>query len=162
MDPAVIAAIVAAVAAFTGVPLAGFFAHRSTMAAARQMQFGEVLKKRIEVYPKLWRIHITYETNWVLDQKLKTGAWAQDYLNELNTLNLDAGAFFSEPLYQKFNALRTELVEAARNTRPDQQVADECVNSIRSIVYGADGPGMATHEKNDLGSYQSPVISRKT
>jgi hypothetical protein len=166
MDPAVIAAIVAAVAAVAGVPLAAVFSHRSAMATVRrqvqQTQFSEILKKRMEVYPELWRIHIRYETNWDLAQKPKTGAWAREYVDALNELNLNAGVFFSQGLYEQFFDLRSELMEAARETPPDQIVAPDRAARIRSIVYGASGrPGMSTVEKDDLGSYRSIELQRR-
>jgi hypothetical protein len=166
MDPAVIAAVVAGLAATVGIPLAGIFSHRSAMATVRrevqQTQFGEVLKKRMQVYPRLWRIHIFYETNWVLDQKPKTGAWAREYRDALNDLNLDGGVFFTQDLYEQFFLLREQLDEAARETPPDEIVASQRVVTIRSIVYGEPGrSGMSTIEKDDLGSYRSVEIQRR-
>jgi hypothetical protein len=166
MDPAVIAASVAAVAALAGVPLAGIYSHRSAMATVRrevqQTQFAEILKKRIEVYPQLWRVHIHYETNWTLAQKPKTGAWAEEYRDALNDLNLNIGVFFSQALYEKFHDLRQELDSAARSTSSDAVVSDERLKRIRSIVYGTDGqPGLSTIEKDDLGSYRSIELQRR-
>jgi hypothetical protein len=167
MDAGVIAAVVAAAAALAGVPLAGFLSHRSAMATVRrevqQNQFAEILKKRIEVYPQLWRIHILYETNWNLDRKPKTGAWAREYRDALNELNLSTGVFFSQALYEKFHDLRNELDIAAHSTSPDEQVANERVERIRAIVYGGGGqPGLSTIEKDDLGSYRPIELQRRT
>ena len=167
MNPSVTAAVIAATAAIVGVPLAGYFSYRSTVSSVRRQvqttQFNEVLKKRIKVYPKLWQIHIHYETNWDLDGKQKTGAWALEYRDALNRLNLEGGVFFSQALYDKFFDLRELLDEAAQETPPDGLVAEDKVDEIRSIVYGRNGqPGLSTIEKDDLGSYRSSEIQRRT
>ena len=167
MNPSVTAAVIAAIAAIVGVPLAGYFSYRSTMSSVRRQvqtaQFSEVLKKRIEVYPKLWEIHIRYETNWDLDGKQKTGAWALEYRDALNRLNLEGGVFFSQALYDKFFQLQARLHEAAQETPPDGLVAKDKVDEIRFVVYGGNGqPGLSTIEKDDLGSYGSSEIQRRT
>jgi len=166
MDAGVTAAVVAAIAALAGVPLAGLLSHRSAMTTVRrevqQNQFAEILKKRIEVYPQLWHIHIFYETNWDLDQKPKTGAWAEEYRDALKELNLSIGVFFSQALYEKFYELRQELDAAARSTSADELVTQDCVERIRAIVYGGGGrPGLSTIEKDDLGSYRSIELQRR-
>lgn len=166
MDSGVTAAVIAATAAVAGIPLAGFLSHRSAMASVRrgaqQAQINETIKKRAEVYPELWRIHIQYETNWVLDGKPKTGAWAVEYRTALNQLNLDGGVFFSQALYERFDELRRELCEAASQTPPNELVDQDRVAVIRSIVYGERGRlGLSGIQKDDLGSYTRSEIQAR-
>jgi hypothetical protein len=167
MDPSVTAAVIAAAAAVVGVPLASYITYRSTMSSARRQarttQFTEVLKKRIEIYPKLWQIHIQYETHWDLYRKPKTGAWAVEYRDALKGINLEGGVFFSEKLYNRFFDLRARLDAAANETPMDSLVAEDKVDEIRFIVYGRPGhPGLATIEKDDLGSYGASEIQTRT
>jgi hypothetical protein len=166
VDAQVVAAVVAAVAAVVGVPLAGFFSHRSAMATVRrggqQSQFSEVLRKRIEIYPRLWSIHIRYETNWELDRRPKTGGWAREYLDALNDLNVEGGVFFSQALYEKFFQLRAQLDAAAQQMPADALIPPDRVAAIHDIVYGKAGdPGMSTIEKDDLGSYRPIELQRR-
>jgi len=117
---------------------------------------------RIELYPKLWRIHIEYETNWVLEEKPKTREWAELYVAALNEFNLEGGVFFSEDLYQKFRELRDKPYQAIHTTPAHCPVDESITAAIRNIVYGGRGiPGLSTYEKDDLGSYRSVTLQRR-
>ena len=163
MNPTIVAALVAGLVSVT-VGVISFFSNRTAVRhQVQQTQFKDVLVKRIELYPKLWRIHIYYETNWVLENKPKTREWTERYVSALNLFNLKAGVFFSEELYQKFAELRFHLYEAIRSTPPNGIVDQSRVDAIRNAVYGANGsPGLATFEKDDLGSYQPVTLQKRS
>lgn len=77
IDPAVQAALIASLVSVV-VGIISYLSNRATVRhEVRQTQFRDVLAKRIEIYPKLWRIHIFYETNWVYERKPKTREWAE-------------------------------------------------------------------------------------
>jgi hypothetical protein len=145
----------------------GAISYRSAGTTVRrqlqQTQFGSVISKRIELYPRLWRIHIFYETNWALEGKRKDRAWAQAYVEELNEFNLIAGVFFSQALYEAFFALRAALYDAIKMTAEGQAVPPDQVKKIRAIVYTGIGdmPSLSTVEKDDLGSYRPVELQRR-
>src|SRR5689334_20015598 len=148
LDPGVTSAIVAGIVSIIG----GIIAYRSSRAVVlheiQQAQVKDILAKRIELYPKLWHIHIHFETNWSLEGKPKTREWAEGYVSALNEFNLEGGLFFSEALYGKFFELRAKLYEAVQNTRPGDLVDEALTSEIRHIVYGNGGPGMSTYLKD--------------
>jgi hypothetical protein len=156
LDPTVLAALVAGVVSVV-VGLISYISNRSAVRdAVQQTQFKDILAKRVELYPKLWRIHIHYETNWVLEGKPKTREWAEQYVSELNEFNLEGGLFFSEDLYRKFYELRDLLYKAIQETKPNGTVEESLAQAIRSVVYGKGGtPGLSSYLKDDLGSYRS-------
>jgi hypothetical protein len=158
LDPTVTAAIVAAIVSVIG----GFISYISSRSAVlhevQQSQVKDILAKRIELYPKLWRIHIYYETNWTFEGKTKTREWAEQYVASLNEFNLEGGLFFSESLYNKFAQLRSKLYEAIETTQPGGNVEERLALEIRRIVYGNGSPGMSTYLKDDLGSYRSATL----
>jgi len=169
LDPSVAAALVAGIVSIV-VGLFAYISSRYTVLSnvsalrhqVEQTQFQDILAKRIELYPKLWRIHIHYETNWTLEEKPKTREWAQQYVAELNEFNLDGGVFFSEDLYKKFFQLRSQLYEAIKETRPNGTVDPSRAKAIREVVYGTKAdPGLSTHLKDDLGSYASVTLQRR-
>jgi hypothetical protein len=161
-DPSVIAAAVAGLISLTG----GVLSHRSAVTAIRrelqQTQFANVIAKRIELYPQLWRIHVCYETNWQLECKPKDREWARRYLAELNEFNLTGGVFFSQALYEAFYKLREALHGAIVTTRDGESVPEAQTTNIRLIVYGTPGTdGLSTIEKDDLGSYRPVELQRR-
>jgi hypothetical protein len=161
MDSTVTSALVAGFVSLA-VGVISYFSNRSAVRhEVHQTQFKDILAKRLEVYPKLWRIHIEYETNWDLEGKPKTKEWAQKYATALNEFNLDGGLFFSESLYSKFHELRSKLYEAVEDTEPNQVVDKALQDQIRAAVYGRGGPGMSTFLKDDLGSYRSVTLQRR-
>lgn len=162
LDPKLIAAMIAGVVSLV-VGIISYFSNRSAVRhEVQQAQFKEVIAKRIELYPKLWRIHIKYETNWVLDGRPKLREWAEEYASALNEFNLEGGVFFSEGLYRKFCELRSHLYAAIQETEPGEQVSKSRADAIRGAVYGEGGAeGLATYEKDDLGSYRAVSLQRR-
>ncbi len=129
----------------------------------KQTQMQSIIEKRLEAYPKLWSIHIRYETNWSYEKKKKDSNWAQKYVKELNDFNVEYGLFFSQDLYAKFFELRRELYLAIDNTKPETlDIPENFITNIRNIVYGTDkNPGLSTIEKDDFGSYLNVVVARR-
>ena len=161
-NPNVAAALIAgAISIVVGVIsyISSRFAVRHEM---QQAQFKDVIAKRIDLYPNLWRIHIKYETNWVLEGRSKSREWAEEYVSALNEFNLEGGVFFSQGLYNKFFQLRSFLYEAIRKTEPGEPVSQARVKAIRFAVYGGGKvKGLATYEKDDLGSYSAVSLQRR-
>src|SRR5260370_35177827 len=102
LEHTLVAALVAGLVS-VAVGVISYLSNRSTVRhEVRQTQFKDVVAKRIELYPGLWRIHIFYETNWNLEGKPKTREGAEHYVSSLNEVNLECGLVFSEALYTKF------------------------------------------------------------
>lgn len=159
-----IAAVVAAAVSIIGTLLTVRATTHTGSMQALQDQFKKIVQKRIEFYPKLWWIHINYETNWTLNKKPKTREWAEEYVEQLNNLNLEAGIFFSQAVYLRFFELRAALYRAIEATSPGDQVTDDMTCLIRQIVYGGPkigGPGLSSYTKDDLGSYQTAMLQRR-
>ena len=161
-DPTITAALVAGLVSLIGGLISWFSSRSIARHEVRQAQFKDILARRIELYPKLWRIHIHYETNWALEGRVKTREWARQYVDALNEFNLEGGLFFSESLYGKFFELRAKLYEAIATTKPRRTVNEKLALEIRSIVYGNGGPGLSTFLKDDLGSYQLASLQART
>lgn len=153
----ILAAVIAGVVSLVVTRATTRAATRSTENQLLQTQFKEIITKRLEVYPALWRVLIHYESNWSHEGKPKTREWAQEYVAKLNEVNLGAGLFFSQDLYVKFVELRRGLYDAIDATEPGEHVLD--TSAIRFAVYGRGGePGLSTHLKDDLGSYRSALL----
>ncbi len=165
MDERIVVALIAA-----GVSmLVGIVTVLATRAGVirqlRQAQLGQILQKRIEVYPILWSINIRYLTNWKLDKKLQDREWAENYLRELNAFNIDNGLFFSQKLYGKFVKLREYLTAAVEKTPAGGEVLKKQTSLIWEEVYGKKNkppkkptPGLSTFLKDDLGSYSGASL----
>lgn len=98
LDPRFTAAIIAGVVSVV-VGVISYLSNRSAVRHEMQKaQFKNIIAKRVELYPKLWRIHIRYETNWVLEGRPKSREWAEEYVSKLNEFNLE-GECFSRRAY---------------------------------------------------------------
>ncbi|WP_030771571.1 MULTISPECIES: hypothetical protein [unclassified Streptomyces] len=162
LNSPVVVALIAAGVSVVGTLLTVRATVRTNRNVAVQAQFQEIIKMRIECYPKLWKIHIRYETNWTLAGQAKSREWAEQYAREINDFNLEGGVFFSQPVYAKFHELRALLYQAMEATEPGAEVSQDLTNKIRQSVYGGPdhGPGLSTHINDDLGSYQSASLVR--
>lgn len=128
----------------------------------QQSQLSSILTKRIEIYPRLWSIHIRYETNWTMENKPKDSKWVEQYLAELNEFNTENGLFFSQELYEKFFDLRQNLLEALASTPKGKLVDEDRARKIREVVYGNGAQaGLSTILKDDLGSYRSAALQQR-
>jgi hypothetical protein len=83
-DPRIAAAIIAGVVSLTGV-VVSFLTTRWLLKAKvvelEQLQLKEVLAKRMEAYPKLWQVLLTYGRNWIIEGKARNADWAREFEN---------------------------------------------------------------------------------
>jgi hypothetical protein len=180
-----IAASMALVIALVGV-VANFLVTRlqvrSKVNELTQTQFKDILAKRIEVYPELWRIAQTElsdlereeklvnpgwvqgegwakDANWELDAK-----WAENLLMKLMNWHQDYGVFLSQSSYDAFDGLRAQTMDLAIkcNRQKRRPTIAEFQRLDEAYYKGSDGKlPLSTHLKNDLGSYRSPFISQE-
>ena len=146
-----------------------------------QTQFKDILAKRIEVYPELWRIAQTELSDLEREQKLVnpgwvqgTGwaqnatwevdaKWAKNLLAKLIKWHQDYGVFLSQASYNAFARLREQTMKQAITCNREKRgpTIAEFQRLDETYYKGTDGDlPLATHLKNDLGSYKSPVISQ--
>jgi hypothetical protein len=105
MNATIAAALVAAGASSLGlvVTLATvYWQTRTKLNELLQDQFKEILVKRIEVYPKLWRILQEQLSDWERFEKPVTEEWASTFLASLLAWNADNGVFLSQQTYEAF------------------------------------------------------------
>ena len=130
----------------------------------KQMQLSEIIKKRLEVYPMLWEVLITYGTEWFFEGKQYNYEWAKNYLNALNACNKRCGVFFSQDVYLSFHVLRTSLSEIVKRFNANDYVTQEECESLYDII--TDGTlncaPLSTSLKDDLGSYSTSIIQMNT
>jgi len=78
----------------------------------RQTQFTEILKKRLDVYPMVWASVIKYTLHWKRDKNNPRDLeWVKEFLEQLTICNSEAGVFFSQAVYERFNELRNSLMK---------------------------------------------------
>ena len=127
----------------------------------RQEQLTEILKKRIEVYPKLWAINLKYWHNWNLLEKTHDKIWINNWLVEFNEFNELNGVFFSQELYKKFVELRYLLIETKKILDNNDQISQEILLQINEVILGKSGPGLSTIMKDDLGRYSEIFLQKR-
>ena len=131
--------------------------------ALRQAQMAEILKKRIETYPDLWRIVLRYHRHWRMQRKLFDAKWAQEFLDSINTFNESCGIFFSQDAYASFAQLRDLLVSIEYKFSRDELVPESDFSDLGNIIIGTNGrPGLGTYLKDDLGSYRNVALQKRS
>ncbi|MCP4662103.1 MAG: hypothetical protein GY856_42415 [bacterium] len=132
----------------------------------RQAQLLEILKKRIECYPPLWEILISYTINWPYKGTNRDWQWANAFLMELDSWNATYGLFFSHAARVKFIELRSFLLGIEGKLTDDESVTRSDFEEMYYILVGIEEKGevgLDTHLRNDLGSYRIAAIqSSKT
>lgn len=120
----------------------------------------DVLTKRMSACAALWRVFITYERNWLLEEKPFDLAWAETFLTELNVCNAEHGVFFSQKVYDPFFEFRNRLLTILAKLRADTPVDRTDIDSLIEVsTFGVEGAlSMATAMKNELGSYMKVAI----
>src|SRR5918911_516740 len=78
--------------------------------ALRQNLMRDILSKRMAAYAALWKVFISYERNWLLEERAIDAQWASNFLRELNACNAEHGVFFSQQVYVPFFEYRQRLV----------------------------------------------------
>lgn len=165
-QPQVLAALIAVIVSLFGV-VASFFSSRWQLKTAlqkleldfeslRQTQLRDILAKRMEAYPKLWSVILTYDLNWQLERKVIDKEWAKEFLTKLNQCNADYGVFFSQSVYSRFVEFREALINIERKLSNNEK-AD--IQALGAIATGDKvKPGLGTLLKDDLGSYMPTVF----
>ena len=134
---------------------------KSQIESIRQSQFTEIVKKRAEVYPRLWNIVLTYTSNWNIEGKPHDASWVSGFLSAINECHAEIGVYFSQPVYEKFCELRKALVTLEEKSKSGGKITQQDVDEVSIIFSGCDGLlGLATHLKNDLGSYGYAAIQK--
>jgi hypothetical protein len=132
----------------------------SEIESLRQTQFTEILRKRIETYPKLWALLLKYNRHWKMSKRPRDANWAKEQLSALNDINGEIGIFFSQDVYEKFAAYRNALVKIESSLSAGDRVPPEELDALEAMIVGKTGsPGLATSLKNDLGSYREIAIA---
>jgi hypothetical protein len=181
-----IAASMSLIVALVGV-VANFLITRlqvqSKINELTQTQLKDIVAKRIEVYPELWRIAQTelsdleregklVNPGWVQDLKRwdkdakwePDARWAENLLTKLMSWHQEYGVFLSQASYDAFDRLRakTEDLAIKCNRAKRGPTIAEFQRLDQAFYQESDGKSpLATHLKNDLGSYKSPSISQE-
>jgi hypothetical protein len=171
MDPNVEAALIAAVVTFIGYLFTRWQTRtelQSKINELTQTQLQDILAKRIEVYPKLWRIVQTELSDFERVQKLAnaqwvpTSEWAEKLLADLVEWHQHYGVFLSQSSYAAFAKLRNEVVELVRTCNREKRLPtiEEFQELDRIYYQGYEGNlPLATCLKNDLGSYKTASLN---
>ena len=165
MDSTLLSALISGMIAIISVVVSVSISRqqlKSEFESLRQSQFTEILKKRIEVYPKVWDIVLTYTINWNIEQKEHNRKWVSEFLSAINECHAEIGVYFSQAVYRKFHELQTELIDLERKFIKEGKITQQDIDRV-SVVFIGTGQtlGLATHLKNDLGSYGYAVIQEK-
>jgi hypothetical protein len=131
--------------------------------ALRQSQIIEIVKKRIDTYPYLYRVIADYGRNWKLRGKLYDNDWASRFLEELITCNAKYGVFFSDDVYIAYSDLRTLLEDIRTTTSPSGSATDEQIAELYSILRNKykGGRGLGTIMKDDVGGFLLGALSAR-
>lgn len=169
-DTKVTAAIIAAVVSLIGAILTLLAAHwqvKAKLDELTQAQFKDVLAKRIEHYPRLWKIVQESTSDWKRAGKAVDFNWVQTLLEGLTAWHAECGVFLSQHAYEKFAELRTRALEIVKRCDKDHAPTLGDLDRLDDIYSGVstaplDNPshyGLATCLKDDLGSYKIAAIS---
>jgi hypothetical protein len=128
--------------------------------ALRQTLMRDVLARRMQAYAALWRVFISYERNWLIEEKALNEEWATSFLTALNACNAEHGVFFSQRVYDPFFEYRTRLMEIVRRAKMGESINQEDVDRLVEVSTNGIGQmkSLAAAMKDDLGSYMRVVI----
>lgn len=128
----------------------------------KQDQVNALILKRLDVYPKLWKIITEFTVSWECQNKLVDSEWAIEFLEKLNMCNEEIGCYFSESLYMKFAELRIVLFEITKKARNNEDLINEDIREINRIISGYENElGLSTMLKDDLGSYTNIFVTER-
>ncbi len=171
VNPTVAAAIIAALVSLL-VGLLTFISARWQVRAKvdelLQSQFKDIIAKRIEAYPKLWRIPQEQLSDWERLRKPINKEWARTLLDDLMVWHIEYGVFLSQQAYEAFSALRAEAISLVRQCEQGYEPTLDDLQRLDGIYYkgypqgtGSRHLSLATCLKKDLGSYASAALSGK-
>jgi hypothetical protein len=128
-----------------------------------QSQFGDIIAKRIEVYPALWQIFMSSLSDRRRQGPAVDRDWAKQLLQEMIQWHAHNGVFLTQRSYGKFVDLRTAALQINERCRAGEQPTNDDLVRLDKL-WGGDSDtgrtGLATELKNDLGSYRSAAISK--
>jgi hypothetical protein len=131
----------------------------------RQAQLTEILKKKIETYPALYKLISIYGRNWGIEAKPRDHAWASAFLKALVENNAKNGAFFSQRIYEQYGKLRTALEHLTHSLAQGREATEREMAEIFDIIRGTTlssgerAAGLGTYIKDELGSYVTAIVS---
>lgn len=170
MNSSATAAIISALVALLVGIIAGLFSVLVSRGQVRaqvdqytQDQFGDIIAKRIEVYPELWKLLMSSVSDRRRQGPDVDREWAEKLLRDVIDWHARCGVFMSERSYAKFVLLRTDVLDINGRCRKGEQPTNDDLVRLDKL-WGGDSDtqvlGLATELKNDLGSYRNAAISR--
>ncbi len=134
----------------------------------RQQQFLEVLRSRLEAYPKIYSMLQEFNRIWRYSKKPLDHEWAKLFLESILDYNAHYGVLFSQDVYSAYAALRDVLYDLEFKLRNGGVASDEDIEVIDGIISGPlndsrtkRDKGLGTYMKDDLGSYRKLFISAR-
>lgn len=129
----------------------------------KQNQLISVINKRLDAYPKLWEVFITYGLHWEYEKKEYNYEWARNYIDELRDCNKKYGVFFSQDVYNSFYELRIGLMRVLEKFENNEKVdIKECSSLYNIITIGTpNSKALSVVMKDDLGSYGNSIIQMR-
>lgn len=127
----------------------------------RQDQLVEILKKRLDCYPLLWKAIIEHTVNWSYKGGSRDVYWANNFLQALDEWNLDFGIFLSRAANLKFLEMRSFLVRAVWDLGDQGEISEADFRDLYYIFVGdpvRNIRGLGTQLKNDLGGYRIAAV----
>lgn len=134
----------------------------------RQEQFAEILKRRLDAYPKIYQALQKYNRIWRFSGAPLDHGWAKQFLEAMLDCNAAYGVLFSQSVYSSFADLRNFLYELEERLRDGGTATEEDIERIDGVISGPlneaktkRGPGLGSYMKDDLGSYRTIAISAR-
>lgn len=184
MDPAVIAALIAGFCSIVGAAVALWNERRklklkkieldfqskklyelgseieNQLTVLQQNQLRDIVNKRVETYPELWKIIQHYWQHWRSEDKQLDLDWANEFLENLYQCSEQYGVFFSQAVYVKFHELRSHVRVMRNVLKQDIDLEDFHSKKLDRLWFGDSNgqTGLATELKNDLGSYRVSLL----
>jgi hypothetical protein len=162
-DAAVIAAVISLIVALITSVATALVARqqvRAQLNEVTQAQFADILAKRIEVYPDLWRL-IQSATSDTIRTGVPPGRqWAEQLFQGITRWHARNGVFLTQGSYDRYNDFRAATLEIYLRCRAGGHPAASELQALDAIWSGTPGQrGLATELKNDLGSYRAAAVS---
>jgi hypothetical protein len=150
-SPALVAAIVSVLGVLISL-LSSRWQLRHAFESLRQGHLKEILTKRMDAYPALWSVMLTYDLNWQIEGRTLDKEWAREFLLEINKCNAEYGVFFSERVYEEFHEFRETVIKIETKLSKAEDITQD-VSALGTIALR-----LGTRLKDDLGSYASTVF----
>jgi hypothetical protein len=123
----------------------------------------EVLDRRLAAYAAVWKVMISYDLNWVLENRPLDREWADSFLKTLNECNAEHGVLFAEPVYQRFTEYRACVLELRRRTGEGEILKEQDLNALIRVSAGTkERSGLGTELKDGLGAYLPTYLEARS